>query len=149
MKSNDSWAEKNWQAIIRLPYIESPMRICAVKGCRREVRTKGLCLAHYRMARREFDPEWAARQRARENATRRKRKAAGNPPPLRIKRPWSVEVPYKRPKKREQVSSTRWTDGAMKAAIEGVREAFDPTNPAWDAPDPGAAGTVPSAGEDS
>lgn len=68
------WAADNWEAIMAMNPLPAT-RECAVPGCSREKRAKGLCLTHYRLARIKFDPEFADRVRATQRRAYRKRQA--------------------------------------------------------------------------
>lgn len=75
------WASENWEAIMAMNPLPPKSQPCAVPGCPREKRAKGLCLTHYQLARTKFDPEFRERVRATQRKAYRKRqdRAANQP----------------------------------------------------------------------
>lgn len=61
-RKTGDWAVDNWEAIMKMRPLIAPMKRCSIRGCERERRAKGLCLAHYKQARVQFDDEFRIRQ---------------------------------------------------------------------------------------
>jgi hypothetical protein len=69
------WAEENWDEILEMNPLPDSRPKCAVPGCARERRAKGLCLTHYQMARAKFDEEFGQRVRKAQSESHKRRRA--------------------------------------------------------------------------